>query len=47
MDYHRDVEELKENLIKKGHDGEKVTQGIERATRVSREQSLTLRTKES
>ena len=46
-DYHRHVEELKENLIKRGHDGERVILGIERATGVSREQSLTPRTKES
>ena len=39
-DYEQHVVELKENLIKRGYDGEKVTQGIERATRVLREQSL-------
>ena len=34
------MEELKQHLIKRGHDGERVQQGIDKATRVSREELL-------
>ena len=46
-DYEQHVVELKETLIKRGYDGEKVMQGIEKATRVLREQSLEQQTKEN
>ena len=44
-DYQQHVAELKEHLIRRGHDGEMVQKNIEKATRIPREQLLIPRTK--
>ena len=44
-DYQQHIAELKENLVRRGHDWVKVAQGIEKATRILREQSLIQQTK--
>ena len=41
MDYHQHVAEVKNYLMKRGHNGEKVQQGIDKATRIPREELLT------
>ena len=44
-DYQQRVAELQEHLIRRGHDGERVQQRIEKATRMSRDQLLTPRSR--
>ena len=44
-DYQQHVAELKEHLIRRGHDGEMVQKNIEKATRIPREQLLIPRIK--
>ena len=46
-DYQQHVEELKGHLVRRGYNGKKVQQSIDKATRMTRQESLTQQEKES